>query len=349
MNRKKFERAVGDTTHAATDLGKEALAQASAYLKEAQDYLAPRAQDALHQAQDYLGPRAQDALHQASERITPLARDARKRGARLAADALDAVQPKLDEALSMVSPAVDQAYARIAPAVDDARSKVQYGFLPAVSQLLHEAADDLAKVELPEVPAPKRAKRSVWATIGQLLLAGGLLAGVVFAVKKFLAPADSGWQAHEPSKPYVPTSTQTLVDDLSTKASEAKDAAQEWLEDTGDKVAATGEKVSDAAADAGEELADAAADAGDDLTKAAEDAKAAADAEGGDAAPFAASPYGDGSYVGSEPPEGFVIKGNERSMKFHVQGNGGYERTIADVWFNSEDAAIAAGFTKAQR
>ncbi len=36
-------------------------------------------------------------------------------------------------------------------------------------------------------------------------------------------------------------------------------------------------------------------------------------------------------------------------MKFHVVGNGGYERTIADVWFDSEDAARAAGFTKAQR
>ena len=58
---------------------------------------------------------------------------------------------------------------------------------------------------------------------------------------------------------------------------------------------------------------------------------------------------GDGSYVGSEPPEGFVIKGNERSMKYHVQGNGGYERTIADVWFSSEDAAEAAGFTRAKR
>ena len=36
-------------------------------------------------------------------------------------------------------------------------------------------------------------------------------------------------------------------------------------------------------------------------------------------------------------------------MKFHVKGNGGYERTIADVWFDSEAAAEAAGFTKAQR
>lgn len=63
----------------------------------------------------------------------------------------------------------------------------------------------------------------------------------------------------------------------------------------------------------------------------------------------AESSYGEGSYVGANPPEGYDIKGNERSKKYHVQGTGGYERTIAEVWFNSEEAAQAAGFTKAQR
>ena len=55
------------------------------------------------------------------------------------------------------------------------------------------------------------------------------------------------------------------------------------------------------------------------------------------------------SYVGENPPEGYVIKGNDRSMKYHVPGSGGYDRTIADVWFATEEAAQAAGFTKAQR
>ena len=35
--------------------------------------------------------------------------------------------------------------------------------------------------------------------------------------------------------------------------------------------------------------------------------------------------------MGAEPPEGFDIKGNERSMKYHLQGSGGYERTITDA------------------
>ena len=53
--------------------------------------------------------------------------------------------------------------------------------------------------------------------------------------------------------------------------------------------------------------------------------------------------------MGTTPPEGYTIKGNERSKKYHVPGTGGYERTIAEVWFNSEEAAAEAGFVKAQR
>ena len=43
------------------------------------------------------------------------------------------------------------------------------------------------------------------------------------------------------------------------------------------------------------------------------------------------------------------IKGNERSMKYHVPESAGYGRTIAEVWFNSEEAAQQAGFIRAQR
>jgi hypothetical protein len=58
---------------------------------------------------------------------------------------------------------------------------------------------------------------------------------------------------------------------------------------------------------------------------------------------------GEGVYVGSEPPEGFTIKGNERSMKYHVPASAGYSRTVAEVWFSSEEAAQQAGFVRAQR
>jgi large subunit ribosomal protein L17 len=54
--------------------------------------------------------------------------------------------------------------------------------------------------------------------------------------------------------------------------------------------------------------------------------------------------YGEGSYVGENPPEGYDIKGNADSMKYHTTESPWYDRTIAEVWFNSTDAAEAAGF-----
>jgi len=59
--------------------------------------------------------------------------------------------------------------------------------------------------------------------------------------------------------------------------------------------------------------------------------------------------YGDGSYIGQEPPEGYVIKANERSMKFHMPRAIGYERCVTDIWFNSPEAAERAGFTRSLR
>ena len=62
-----------------------------------------------------------------------------------------------------------------------------------------------------------------------------------------------------------------------------------------------------------------------------------------------------GKYAGSsvpledadKAPEGFPIKGNEDSMKFHTPDGQWFEQTTADVWFDSEESATAAGFTKA--
>jgi large subunit ribosomal protein L17 len=55
-----------------------------------------------------------------------------------------------------------------------------------------------------------------------------------------------------------------------------------------------------------------------------------------------AAPLADGS-----APEGFDIKGNENSMKFHTPDSPWYDQTEAEVWFSTEEAAVAAGFTKA--
>ncbi|MDN5667216.1 MAG: 50S ribosomal protein L17 [Renibacterium salmoninarum] len=49
----------------------------------------------------------------------------------------------------------------------------------------------------------------------------------------------------------------------------------------------------------------------------------------------------------NEAPEGFDIKGNEDSMKYHVPGSRWYDNTTAEVWFATAEDAKAAGFVPA--
>ena len=44
-------------------------------------------------------------------------------------------------------------------------------------------------------------------------------------------------------------------------------------------------------------------------------------------------------------PEGYPIKGNADSMLFHTPESRWYDQTIAEVWFATEEAAEAAGFS----
>jgi large subunit ribosomal protein L17 len=67
--------------------------------------------------------------------------------------------------------------------------------------------------------------------------------------------------------------------------------------------------------------------------------------EGGTSGKYAGSsvPLEDASVA----PEGFPIKGNEDSKKYHTPDGQWFEQTVAEVWFDSEESAVAAGFTKA--
>jgi small subunit ribosomal protein S2 len=56
-----------------------------------------------------------------------------------------------------------------------------------------------------------------------------------------------------------------------------------------------------------------------------------------------AAPLEDGS-----APEGFEIKGNKNSMKFHAPSSPWYARTNAEVWFRTAEAAQQAGFVNAE-
>ena len=64
----------------------------------------------------------------------------------------------------------------------------------------------------------------------------------------------------------------------------------------------------------------------------------------------AEGPFGAGSHAATDDgsaPGGFDIKGNAQSMLYHIPGSRYYDATIAEAWFATEDAAKAAGFSKA--
>lgn len=57
--------------------------------------------------------------------------------------------------------------------------------------------------------------------------------------------------------------------------------------------------------------------------------------------PTSAEPTADGS-----APPGYPVKGNRTSMLFHTIDSPFFARTRADVWFDSEESASAAGFLR---
>jgi large subunit ribosomal protein L17 len=75
------------------------------------------------------------------------------------------------------------------------------------------------------------------------------------------------------------------------------------------------------------------------------DIEAFEETEGGVAGPY------EGSHAvlenASQAPEGFPIKGNQDSMKYHEPDGQWFEQTVAEVWFDTAASAEAAGFTKA--
>lgn len=259
-------------------------------------------------------------LAEAQKKAGPTAKRVRMRTADFAAKRLDDWEPKIRGTLD-----------RVAPAVEAARERVADDYLPKLQTLLHEAAEHPKVTE-----ATKRGEAAVQALKGELepnrpkkkkswfkgLLKGlgviAVVAGAAAAARQFLTPKDDGWTAHEPSRAYV--------NNNSTFATAADVAPQPKDEEPSEVIEEETAAEEPAVAET-EALVEDVAEATEEQT----------------------STYGEGSYVGTTPPERFFIKGNERSMKYHLPGSGGYERTIAEVWFASEEAAEAAGFTRAQR
>jgi hypothetical protein len=288
-------------------------------------------EDGTHVAIDRLSPYLEQALREGGEfadhtysRVRPAFKDASIRGARFAADTFEKVHPAIDDAIDKVYPAVNDVLERIPPTVDFAREKVQEELLPSLAdQLRHLASQPLAhelRVAAASAALAKqldkasgKKKHSGWKTFGKIVLAGAILGGVAVAVKKLLADPSSGWET------YTPRDNAYVADPV----------AEDWDEEV--------------------EEVDSDSEITEEVPTDLDGAMGVPTADGDDADPLADSPYGEGSYIGDEPPADYLIKGNDRSKKYHVPGSASYERTSAEVWFVSEEAAQAAGFVKAQR
>lgn len=323
--------AAAETTHTAAERGAVVLEQvleamtpllataakkAAPLADSAMDRLAPVAENAKEQAGAAREKLAENAKHTAATKVAPLAATA----------ALSAHKTK-----EQLQPHFAAVAERVQPAADQARAKLQDDLVPQIVELLHQAENHpavneagkrgaAAKAALRgELELPEKKKRSIGATAAKVAAAGALLAAATVAVRQFLASKDDAWTAHSPSSAYVaedPADVDSTLDRAETETVQAgNDVVSE--PDPQEQMSAEGGPVNGA-----ETVAE-------DLNVLNE--------------------YGEGAYVGEEPPSGYDVKGNERSMKFHTADSDSYERTIADVWFNSVEAAEKAGFTRAQR
>jgi hypothetical protein len=362
---------IGPITHQAaerlTPLAHSAADRIAPLANQAAERVSPYAQQAASKVSPY--------AHQAAERIAPIATTAKQRGARAAHDAVEKIAPVVDQTLERVSPAVEAARGKVSseivPKISDALSAAAGAPVVVEAKKRGKAAVAAAKGEL-ELPTEKKRKGGwiKWVAMGAVVAGAA-----VVLVRKFLGGRDTDWQATRPTTPYAPpkTAETAAAAPVVNGMDEAGEDPQGGLSSHLLNLQADGSAVPDQPAEGGEyeppaEMPILGEETPTDTTLSAEAAEPAATGEAaaergpgneedaGPSAEAAAAPeaetpryQGEGVYVGNEPPEGFTIKGNERSMKYHVPESAGYGRTVAEVWFNSEEAAQQAGFVRAQR
>ncbi|WCC80548.1 DUF5324 family protein [Cutibacterium equinum] len=345
----------------------QALEIAAAYLTAAQDKAAPLAA----QVGDKLGP-ISEKLGPLSEKLGPISDQAVEAGKKALDVSKEYTQEKVVPALQQaydtfqndVLPGLEERAEKVTslPAVEEATRRGQ----AAVSALKGESLELATKADSDKKSVKKTKRRGKFGKVlGTLAILGGISAAAIVASRRFMKSSDDGWTAHEPKVTYswTPGDKDKATEDSTPKPADKADssndskpvAAPEPKKDKekkdkdtsvpADPVAAMADEGGPAAA-AAEKTAETATfvDEGARSQTTTKDGAAKAPKEDAkDEEPKATS------YVGDNPPEGYVIKGNDRSMKYHVPGSGGYDRTIADVWFATEEDAQAAGFTKAQR
>jgi large subunit ribosomal protein L17 len=142
---------------------------------------------------------------------------------------------------------------------------------------------------------------------------------------------------------------ELVLEPLSPKKATVKEA-EAATKRAAKKTTASETKAAPAAAVTDEEPAVAA-----DVTSGAQEDEAqavATEAAGDTAAVEAAADGGYGAdsrlpLENGDAPEGFYVKGNKDSMKFHTPSSPWYDKTVAEVYFKTAEAAEAAGFVEA--
>ncbi|MDR0783391.1 MAG: hypothetical protein LBE83_06490 [Propionibacteriaceae bacterium] len=280
--------------------------------------------DDLEMGLEKLKADTDNAWHEVVERITPLIDAAAKRVTPVADSAVEAAKGAKRRAAGLaadtverIQPSVNTALDKVAPAVDRAQKAVQDDLLPALIQALQHAA---------ETPVEDKREIAKWLDARADASLDALKGELVQTKKSSKFKKVATIAAISAVLGALVIAVRAFLGSREDWAAYEPDEPYVYPDDDYeiDEVlddAALGEVDGDESAEV--------AEGQDEIVESA--------------------PYGEGSYAGPNPPEGFEIKGNERSMKYHVPGAAGHARTHADVWFISEDAAQAAGFVRSQR
>jgi len=368
---------VGPLTHAAADrvspLALSAADRVSPYAHHARERVSPYAQAAMGRVSPY--------AHLATQKVGPLASGARQRSARTAQEALEKIGPQLDVALEAGRRLSDDLIPKLVSALSVAAgSPINGEATPATGK---------GALVLPPPKKKKRRWLTRFAILAALVGVAAVAArkflgraDADWQAARPSAPYTPPQPANAQANEDATSGAGTAPTDVETGA--GVDAAAD-IRPAGDESGATSDDS--VIASPGESVADLgeppAADSdllASDTATSGTDADASlvysTESEGLEAGgqpmesqsneavetelpigPSTETTLGgesplhesEGIYMGLEPPEGYSIKGNERSRKYHVPESAGYGRTTADIWFNSEEAAERAGFVRAQR
>ena len=213
--------------------------------------------------------------------------------------------------------------------------------LPLVAVVDTNCDPDLVDYVIPGNDDAIRAGELMCRVIADAVLEGHFIRAKKAEMAGIPVPGDT---AAAPGAPAARSAEDQAAHDAAQ--AEARAAASAAAAERESRIAA--EK--DAAADAKDAAAAAPAEEAAPAEAEAEAAPAEAAAPAAEEAPASAAELPDGAHAAADDasmPAGFEIKGNADSMKFHQPGGRWYEQTVAEIWFNTPEAATAAGYKEA--